>query len=275
VIGVAVITGPSLTQTVRAQDLTYSGSVQYATGRYLFDERTTSVFVTNGLDLAVGRLTFGGAVPVLIQNTSWITPIGTARIPAGGSEHGRVAQELRGRGRGSRQPIVLTPSTGYSTGMADPMLRVGAALVDQAGGNVTLRASGGLKIPLADPDDGFGTGAWDYGGGVSAGLAVGRSQVFADVFYWRLGDLPDVPLNDIVTYSLGAGAPIGRSRFAVLGSVSGYTAALEGADQALEVGLAVNYLIAAGRSVGLITTFGLTDTAADFTVSLGWRVGHR
>ena len=72
--------------------------------------------------------------------------------------------------------------------------------VAQHGVDVT----GKLKLATADADQRLGTGEHDFGVHVEGYKTFGRLTAFAGVGYTLLGSTPAFPLNDVVSFSLGA-----------------------------------------------------------------------
>lgn len=263
------------------QEIAYTGSVQVANGDYIFTERTTSIYLLNGLEVSAGPVRLSGTLPVISQSTPWVT-YGSIPVPSGGAQSGEVTRQIGKKGGtgGTHGRTVVTlpvPEEGlaYQAGIGDPLVRAEVELVSDHGTRPSVRLSASSKIPVADPDDGFGTGAWDYGAGVSLAKRFGRRSVFADVAYWRFGDLPDLTLNDGVTYGIAYGQVLATGRWSVLASLSGGTSILDGMDPPMQVGIGVNRLLQPGRSLSVSAGFGLTETAPDFSVSVGWRLGLR
>jgi hypothetical protein len=54
------------------QALTYTGSLHYATGEYIFTERTHTLYLVNGLGLRAGGLNLSASVPLVLQNSEAI-----------------------------------------------------------------------------------------------------------------------------------------------------------------------------------------------------------
>lgn len=295
----ATIAGVVLTApAIEAQEVTYFGSVQYWTGPYIFTERTHSVWVSNGLDLRAGRVDVSVSVPVAIQNSLAITTVGSVPIPTGGPDHDAVRDRDPGHdvpmkrkagnggngvgsqhgSSGSGVPVlaaevdsVAAPGD-YETQIADPMV-TGSVEVYRGDGAVrSLELEGFAKVPVADLDSGVGTGEWDYGAGTAVALAAGRTLVFGDLSYWRYGDLPDLELKDGLSFGAGIGRPIG-DRWSVLASVSGSQEIIEGVDPYAAVTLAGGYLVGSAHSVNVGIGFGLTESAADVSLYMGWNVG--
>jgi len=261
-----------------AQSLTYTGVLTGSTGEYIFTERTTSASLLSGLEIAVGRMTASASLPVIGQTTPWVAQ-GPVPVPSGGRYSGEVAAQVdqrRRTGRMGRTDVTLPPSEegiGSSFGVGDPMFRADVELLAGTSSRPSVRVSAAAKAPLADPDDGFGTGAWDYGVGAAVAARVGqRGTVLADVAYWRFGDLPDLELRDGAGYSLGYGHLLGLGRWSLLGSVAGWTTIIDGAAPPLQLGAGISRLLDTGRSVSLNVGVGLTETAPDLSVGVGWRL---
>lgn len=263
-----------------AQSLTYTGSLQGSSGDYIFTERTTGIYLVNGVELAAGRLTVSASLPVIGQSTPWVSQ-GPVLVPSGGRYSGEVVRQvdqMRRAGRMGRTMVALPPveqGVGSSFGVGDPLVRAEVEVVAGTSSRPSVRVSASAKAPLADPDDGFGTGAWDYGVGAAVTTRVGRGTVLADLAYWRMGDLPDLELRDGAGYSLGYGHLLGSGRWSLLGSVSGWTTIIDGAQPPLQLGVGLGRLLARGRSVSVNLGVGLTETAPDVSVGLGWRLGPR
>ena len=291
----AVLHGAALVGPVAAQEVEYTGGVQSATGEYLFTERTTSFALLNGLSLAVGRVRLSATLPVLYQNSTAVTYIGGVPVPTGGPDAGAVRQREPGRkvpmGSGPHGPgqgghgqagvvaadetptaqLVAAPGD-YRVDVGDPLLQVGVALHDGGGILRTVGVHALAKAPLADVESGVGTGEWDYGAGVSVGLGGVRTFVLADVSYWIVGDMPDLPLRNPLSYAVSVGRSLGDGRWSVLGSVLGATTMIEGADAPVSVGLGVGFAPRSTHGFNLGVSVGLTESAADVSSFLGWRV---
>lgn len=251
-----------------AQEVSYVGSVQAATGDYFFTERTNSVYFVNGLSVTAPRYTVSLSVPVIVQDAPWVSYGVAGALPSGGPQQAAVGGQHGGGGPGRRHDVVVVDTSSHrEVGLGDPMLRAGLTLVPTRRGRPSLRLSAGLKPPLADVDRGFGTGAWDVGAGVSASAVVGRRLLFVDLMAWSLGDMEDLELRDALYYSVGIGQPLRGGRAGILATFAGATRIIDGTDPPLSAGLGLSYdALSAG------VTVGLTDSSPDVAVTLGWRV---
>lgn len=267
----------SIDPAAAEQSITYTGSLQVSNGDYIFADRTTSIYFVNGIEIAGGPVRVSGTVPIIGQSTPWVS-YGPAVVPAGGTLSAEVARQVgpgRRNGPGGRTLVTLPLPTGgvaYSAGVGDPLVRADVELLTDDGSRPSLRLNASTKFPLADVDDGFGTGAWDHGVGVSLAKRLDRSSVFVDVGYWNFGDLPDLVLKEAVVYSLAYGRVLGAGRWSLLTSLSGWTAILDGVVPPVQVGVGLSRLITPSRSLSLSAGVGLTETAPDISISLGWRL---
>lgn len=298
-VAVAITAG-----TVAAQHLTYSGSTLYSNGDYLFPERTTSVSITSGLTLTSGRVGVSAAVPIIYQDSPWVSYSTIGPVPSGGPDNGAVSEQ-RGRpsegnggsgsGSGSSsggsgggrstsenvatatsagKKVVVSDTTSYeSTGLGDPSIRATVTAIREGAGRPGVQAAFGVKIPIADVERGFGTGAWDVGAGVSLSKKIKSRFLFLDFMYWNLGDMDDLVLKNAVSYRLAVGSLVANARGAVLASITGLTRIIDGADPPIEVGLLTSYYTTAKSSIAVGTSFGLSESSPDFALSIGWNIG--
>ncbi len=249
------------------QELTWSGSFDVATGDYFFDESTTSIYLQNGLGLQWDQFSIDISLPLVLQNNAVVTRVGGMPIPTGGDQRG----DLRGRG-GPTSLIELESASSYEFTVADPLISAGFDI--DAGDRLLRTVHLGLsaKPPISDVDSGVGTGEWDFGASAGALLAAGRLLILFDATYWSFGDLPDLELKDAVAYGAAVGSAIGKSRFGWSMSLLGSTEIIEGIDPPVSLGGSLYLTSVSRRNLSLGLRFGLTESAADVSVSVGWGV---
>ena len=244
------------------QSIQYSGSVGYATGSYDFAERTSSVSILNGLSLTGDRWSLAATVPITIQNSGAVSYVGGMQVPTGAGRDG-----MGGRmGPGSA-------SEGYQAVLADPVFRGSLTPYQGFGALRAVELRVMAKAPLADPATGVGTGQWDVGGGLSLGVGAGRTYLFADASAWSPGDMPDLELRPYGTVAAGVGRPLG-DHWSALASVSVSSAMIDGISPPATLGASLSYRLDEGRSINTGASVGLTDSAPDFSVYLGWSAGR-
>jgi Putative MetA-pathway of phenol degradation len=264
----------------RSQQFAYNGSIQYAAGDYLFTQRTDSIYVLNGFDISAGPLGVQVSVPVIMQNTPWVS-YGPTPIPSGGTESGEVARQIRQRGQtggsggGAGGAVQLpTDALSYEAGLGDPILSWTLAVPETGIRDVELRLTGGVKVPLAQPADGFATGEWDYSGGVAVtAQASARDSLFGDVSYWVFGDMPDLAFRNALAYGFAYGRILRPERWSTLVSLNGMTRTLENAEAPIQLGFGLTRSFGIGRSLSFNLGVGLSETVPGLSAGLGWRMG--
>ena len=169
---------------------------------------------------------------------------------------------------------MIAPDTGSfdRIGIGDPTFFANVELVSLAGRAATISATAAAKAPVGSVNQGFSTGEWDYGGGLALSAASGRALLLLDGMYWKLGDMPGLELKDGVSYGASVGTFVGRRRVSLVASVLGSSSLAAGISAPVQLGFAVGYLTPARRSVNLGLYAGLTDSAPDISVSLGWGI---
>lgn len=306
----AVLLAPA---AAAGQEVSYSGSLQVSTGEYYFAERTSTAYLMTGLSVDVDRVRFSVDLPVIWQSTPWVSYVPGGGVPTGGTQDGETRDGLGqrdrdtdgtgggdggGTGPGGRASaaaarsagasagpgvrtatvrdgrVVLQDTTQYEdVGVGDPSFRAEVDLLPAGAGVWSVALGGQVKAPLADPEQGFGSGGWDAGVNLSVARRFGPSFVFGDLGYWALGDMEDLELKNPVAYAAGVGHTAGDGKVGLLASVSGYSTIVEGTDPPVEVGGGLTYFVAPRRSLSLNVSFGLTESSPDVGLAAGWRLG--
>jgi len=267
VAGVLFVTLAAASSALGAS-VAYTGSLQFATGNYIFDQNTNGYYFFNGLSFSAGPFSFSGSLPMIFQSTPYVSYSGVGILPSGGSESSAV------NGRQGRGQVVLPEPVDFEQfGLGDPLLHMDLEVFKEGKLIPSVRLMAEIKVPLADVDKGFGTGEWDYSGGLSISKALGKTFVFVDLSYWIMGDLPELELKDTLSYSIALGQSLAGGKFALLASYSGYTQIIADVEPPSIIGLGLSYRIDSKKSFIVNSTFGLTESTPDFSVSLGWRIG--
>lgn len=256
-----------------AQQWTYTGSIQVANGDYIFTERTSSLYFANGLALVSGRLRASVNLPIVAQSAGWVQYVGGGMVPSGGMHGDSAGSQSRGMRNGMMSPP--SEASHGEMGIGDPIGRVELDVLRNEWGAPMLRLVAATKAPVASVGSGFGTGAWDVGAGASLTRAIAGTFLFADVMYWSLGDAPGLELRDIVSYGAAIGRPVRGGRYSVIASVLGTTPIIAGVPAPLQAGTGVSYQTSSGRSLSISALLGLTRSAPDVALGLGWQVPLR
>jgi hypothetical protein len=275
----------------RAQDVSYSGSLQASTGSYIFGDRTTSYYFYNAFRLSAGRFSTSLGLPLVLQNSSAVTYIAGVPVPTGGPDHDIVRQRRQpgsgGNGPGGRffrallttaqdsETVEVTPPGPYELYVGDPRFSAGFDVFQSAGALRAVTIETFAKAPVADLDAGVGSGEWDYGAGLALAIGSGATFLFADASYWVLGDLPDLVLEDPVMYGVDLAHSFGDGKFALMASFSGSTTIIDGVDPVQTLGLATNISLGNGRSISAGISTGLTESGSDLAGFVGWSIPIR
>jgi len=264
-----------------AQRVTYSGSLQYATGSYFFTESTKSIYFSNGLGISgdAGRISMN--IPFVIQNSPWISYSPGGGIPTGGSQHGQVgsggsnssAMMQQDTMRQRRHRVEMPDPGSYrQAGFSDPSLYGSLYLYNAPLGYTSVSLNTSLKIPLANPETGFGTGAWDAGGGISVFQRIRSFFLSGDVMYWYMGDMDELDLKNPITVSVGVARTFRDGKWMASTSFFGSTGIVEDFDPPMSLGAGLGYFISSRTSLNSTITFGLSESSPDVSFGIGWSV---
>ncbi|MCG2588835.1 hypothetical protein [Rhodohalobacter sulfatireducens] len=291
-LGVTLVVG-----CVQAQQVSYHGNVQYATGSYFFDESTSSFSASNGLGYVGDKFSVSFSVPFIVQNSPWISYSAAGQLPTGGPQHGGLADSTGRRpgkggknGNGSKNqygsgsystpilvaeseevPITLPDTTSYTqSSFGDPNIYASLKLYSSGSGSSNIQLNSGFKIPFADPNNGFGTGEWDYGVGISLSQRFGKFFMYTNFMRWWLGNMPDLELKDPLTYSAGLTRTFGQGKWFINSTFSGYTEIIKDYDPPMNLSFGVGLFASNRISLNSTFTLGLSESSADQVFGIGW-----
>lgn len=275
VAAAALLGGPAL---VGAQEVTWSGGVDVTNGDYYFSERTTALWLTNGVTARWGGFWLDASLPLLLQNSDAVTRVAGLPVPTGGSRSGDVVRRGSGSGTGGsgtgdrRRTIEIEEPGPLELDIADPIFGAGVDLTPDGSAVRSVRFGVSAKAPVRTVESGIGTGEWDFGVGGGTSIAAGSLLVLLDGTWWRLGDLPDLELKDVFSYSAAVGGLLGDGSVGWTASLTGSTTMIEYVEAPVSVGGDVFFWSDAGSSLRAGLRFGLTESAADVAGTLGWAV---
>lgn len=276
---------------LHAQQINYSGSMHYASGSYFFDENTGSFSLSNGFSISGQNLTVSFSLPFIIQSSPWLSYGATGYIPTGGPQHGSLTDSTGhrpgggGKGQGGNKKtittsmmrgdktIVLPDTVSYAeSSFGDPNIYANFKLYSSDSGNTNVQLNSGLKIPVADPANGFGTGEWDYGVGGSLSQRFGYYFIYLNLMKWWFGDMPDLKLQDPLSYSIGLSRSLAQNKWYLNTTFSGYTEIIKDYDPPLNIGFNIGYFVSERVSLNGSVILGLTESSADQSFGIGWTV---
>ncbi len=270
-------------QTAATADYLYTVAIGGARGAYGLDEDVNMFWLMNDLEVRGERWSIEAALPILRQNSTDLTWVGGMPMPrgmgggggngddgghGGGSGHGGSG----GHGGGHPEPEDPAPEE-INTGIADPIFRFRFDLLNSFSGASMMSGSVVVKAPLGDETLGFSTGEWDYGAGLMYSYSGYRSSVVAELTYWRLGNPPDITLENPLAFRLVGGFSTAGGRYLLEAFLTGQTEIVEGAGGPRIAGVTVNRNLTARHSVFISTAAGLNDATFDYSAWAGFRIG--
>lgn len=264
----AIFMALAATLPAAAGEFSYTGSFQLASGSYFFNQTVRGYYFSNGLSFSSGAFSMTAGIPLIYQNTPYVTYSGIGMLPSGGSESSLVEQR-----RGRETVLLPEPVDSRRYGVGDPLLDLGLRVWEEGGIIPSALISVQAKVPLASLESGFGTGKWDYAAGLSLGKRIHSLFLFADLNYWMLGDLPELELQDTLSYGLSLGLALPGGKAAMLASYSGCTEIIRGAEPPSSVSLGLSLRIGARSNLMLNASFGLSESSPSLALSFGWAVG--
>lgn len=271
----------ALSWQATSQNLSYHGSAQYATGDYFFTERTGSFFLSNGLSVSGERVTLSVNVPYIVQSSPWISYSSHGLLPTGGPGNGSVSGRGgsgSGMGMGSGKGRVVDPgdvdTVSYrQASFGDPNVAATYRIYTSSSRRTSVRANANVKFPLADPTGGFGTGAWDFGAGLSVAQRLGLNFIWlVNATYWQLGDMDELDFINPLSFSSGIGRVSANSKWLISANIYGYTKVLDEADPPLSAGLNSSVSITEKVQLSANLVIGLSESSSDFSTGLGWSI---
>lgn len=272
------------TGCIQAQSVTYSGNLQFATGSYFFTDRTESIYFTNVLSLSGDYLRVSLSIPYVIQSTPWISYSSGGGIPTGGPGHGRVDRGMNGlmsmnqvqdhdKIRRGKHRIDIPDTVSYrQASFSDPGLSGSLRLYTSFSRNTTLNLNASAKIPLSNPETGFGTGAWDFGGGLSLFHRFRTIFLFTDVMYWQMGNMEDLDLRNPFSVSAGTGKSFKDGEWLVTASFLGSTKMIDDIDPPMSLNIGLGHFVSSRVSFSGSVSFGLTESSPDISAGAGWSI---
>ena len=239
----------------------------FASGDYGTGEDTESIRIP----LTIGyvpndRLDFELVIPYLYQDNDSTVNLGGNRFPrheSGMGDSGGMGGMGGSGGTGDETVI----SNASQKGLGDSTLTAGYILFQETETAPMLRPLVYLKMPTGDEDKGLGTGAFDFGGGLSLGKGFGDWFTYAEAMYVIPGSTSDYKPDDYWTYLMSASYSL-TENLAYGVDLSGATAAFDDGDSALAVELNVNYWTSQYSRIGGYVGKGLSDGSADYMVGL-------
>ena len=246
----------------------------YSSGN--FGTNTTSTFFY--APLSIRRLFRDGDVTLVIPFVT-ATSDGRSTLVGGNPT---VVQDNRGSNSGpgssscepgEDKPSCLTgraPGKKVTTsGLGDIILKGRYYVIEEGDYMPLVAVTGRMKMPTASADQGLGTGAFDYGAGLELSKMLGEHWIaFLDGGYNVIGDPDGINLQNQHWYDVGAGFYVTKALL-ISAYYEEYRAIARGFVNARDIFVATNYTASPAWRFNGGVTFGLSDGAPDFAVTVG------
>lgn len=232
----------------------------FASGDYGTDQNTES----SRIPLTIGytpneRMDFELVIPYIYQSNSSTLNIGDIRYP----RHGDTGSGGMGSTGGmSGSPVSESDS---QSGVGDTTLTAGYIVRQETENAPLVRPLLYAKLPTGDADRGLGTGAFDFGAGLSLAKGFGNWFTYAETTYIVPGSTSTFNPVDYWTYLISASYYL-TERLAYGVDLSGAAIPFDGLDDAMYLEFNVNYWTSERGSVGGYISKGMTNVSADYGV---------
>jgi len=256
---VCLLASPALAAT--ENNFSLSVGFEFASGDYGTDQTTDSYRIPLTIDyVPTPKLDFELVIPYLHQSNGSTVTLGGMRFPMRSSSTGS-GSGMGGMGSGS----TTATTSGSQSGLGDVTLTAGYALVAETTNAPLVRPLLYAKFPTADEGKGLGTGALDFGGGLSLAKDIGDWSTYAEAIYIATGSSSSYDPDNYWSYQASADYHLSRKLSCGVG-LTGATAAFDSSDDALEARLRAAYWTSEQQSFGGYLAKGLTDGSADYGV---------
>jgi len=236
-----------------------NGSLQMVSGKYIYDESTSSYTLYGGIRYQTPRWYASADFSAFAQSSELVSRGGDMFLPGNHSQSGN------GMHSGSRR--MMANGSTFSGGLGDIFLRGEYTVLTERNSLPSVSLNGMIKIPVAHTSDIYGTGEFDFGMGIALRKQFGQYATFADVGYIALGSPEEYTYRDPVTYGFGAGRFFRNGQYSVLAYYQGYTRILSGFDPPRQVSLGFNIRTSAALTFSITGSYGFSETSPDVGVS--------
>ena len=256
------------TAVLGAQPTPFSVSLgfDFASGDYGTGQTTESTRIPLTIGYASNdRLDFELVIPYIYQNNDSTVNLGGIRFPR--HDSGMADAGTGGMGGTGGMDGGTVTSNDSQSGLGDSSLTAGYILRHETESTPMFRPLVYVKMPTGDEDKGLGSGAFDFGGGLSVGKGFGDWFTYVEAMYVVPGTTSSFNPEDYWTYLMSASYSL-TERLAYGVDLAGATAAFDGGDDALYVEFNVNYWTSQQGSIGGYVAKGLSDSTADYMIGL-------
>lgn len=254
-----------LPEPVAAQSNWYLNvSGQMTSGKYIYDTSTTSYVLYGGLRYQEARWYASVDFSAFAQNSDLVSRGGDMFLPG---NQGMGDNGMHSGGHG-----MMGGGSSFTSGIGDIFLRGEYTFIGERTSLPSVSLNGLIKVPVAHTQNLYGTGEFDFGGGVSLRKRLGQYAAFADVGYKVLGDSDDFSYRNPFNYGFGLGRFFDGGKYSALLYYQGYTKILSEYDPPQQLSLGLNMGTSTALTLSITGTYGFNETTPDFGLSGGMMV---
>lgn len=245
-------------------------SSQLVNGDYFSDTPNSTYYFSTGLRYQTARWNLSARVPIVARNSDLMTQTGGMFFPTGQSHHGNENDSRGSHHDGGMMGNSMLAN--FEFGLGDVYLYGEYLLFSEQGVVPTVAATGQMKIPTANAQNNYGTGEYDFGMAVSVRKSIHSMFVFSDIGYLNIGDPDGVIYKDPITFGLGFGKFFNTARSSLMLYYQNYSAILPEFGAPRQISLGYNYRLTNAWTLSFIGSKGLSETAPDLGLFLGFDI---
>lgn len=266
---------------------TISAGLELYHGNYGTDESTDIISFLPAMEYSfTDKFRAMLVIPYLYMSNNATVPIGGGHFPMQGSGQGASPNtggigDMGGPGQMGHGGGMGPPGSGHppghssppdfsdesESGLGDVILTMSYLLLAEKEKSLNVSTELYVKFPTADEDKSLGTGAYDYGAGVSLGKWLAGWQLDAQVLYIMPGSTPSYDLSNYWDWSLSSSYLL-TNRLSLGVGLSGATNPFAGSDDLLELELLGSFWASPRAGIWTVLSFGLSESSADYGVGV-------
>lgn len=256
----------SVSGNAQAGEWSYSGSVRYAYGNYIYTTTTRSYYFLSYLRYRTERYRLSLGLPVIGQNSSLIAYGGGGMMPRSRAlSNDGMGQNHDGRMGSASESNVNK----FDFAFGDLFLNGEYTLLNEDELMPKVALTGQLKMPTGSTSTGVSTGAWDYGLGLSLSKSESHRYAVLEVGYYWIGDAPTTDYQNALSYGVGYGHRFNSDKYGFLLYLSGYSKILQDFEAPGQFSFITNYRMNSGVTLNGGFNYGLSNTVPDFGIFAG------
>ena len=263
--------------------MSVNGSVQYFNGKYIYTTRTSTYYLSSGIQYQSARWNVGASVPVIAQNNDLVSGSGGMFLPSGhtgqGGNGGGMGNGHQGGGMmGGSRVVTTSVASQIEFGLGDVYLLGQYQLVGDGSASPlwnygpSISVSAQIKLPTARKGRNYGTGEFDYGITFNLSKRWKNYAGFLNAGYWLLGDTPEIDYQNPFTYGIGIGRFFRNGQFSALLCYQGYSTILENYDPPRQGSIGLYCRMNDQIILSTTAMAGFSDTGPDFGLSAGFNL---